>query len=180
MPLDTHVHRIATFLGLSDRKSGDWKAARALTDNLARFDAADPSATTSRSAASASSIFARANRRRKTATCVYCATSADSRDLIPEKVAPQNSVHKNPSAWKKTPPIRKSAPRFNVSNQRISAVFRTALSLNPDPPGHASLLVTNVLLALLTAGVILGAFVSFSENAPRSSASTSRSSARTA
>jgi uncharacterized protein (TIGR02757 family) len=42
MPLDTHVHRIATFLGLSDRKSGDWKAARALTDNLARFDPADP------------------------------------------------------------------------------------------------------------------------------------------
>jgi uncharacterized protein (TIGR02757 family) len=42
IPLDTHVHRIATFLGLSDRKSGDWKAARALTDNLARFDAADP------------------------------------------------------------------------------------------------------------------------------------------
>ncbi|HYH06933.1 MAG TPA: TIGR02757 family protein [Thermoanaerobaculia bacterium] len=42
MPLDTHVHRIATFLGLSDRKSADWKAARALTDRLARFDAADP------------------------------------------------------------------------------------------------------------------------------------------
>lgn len=42
IPLDTHVHRIATFLGLSDRKSGDWKAARALTDKLARFDPADP------------------------------------------------------------------------------------------------------------------------------------------
>lgn len=42
MPLDTHVHRIATFLGLSDRKSGDWKTARALTDALARFDPADP------------------------------------------------------------------------------------------------------------------------------------------
>ena len=42
MPLDTHVHRIANFLGLSDRKSGDWKTARALTDKLARFDAADP------------------------------------------------------------------------------------------------------------------------------------------
>jgi len=42
MPLDTHVHRIATFLGLNDRKSGDWKAARALTDRLARFDATDP------------------------------------------------------------------------------------------------------------------------------------------
>ncbi|HEX7828116.1 MAG TPA: TIGR02757 family protein [Thermoanaerobaculia bacterium] len=42
MPLDTHVHRIATFLGLSERKSADWKAARALTDQLARFDATDP------------------------------------------------------------------------------------------------------------------------------------------
>ena len=42
MPLDTHVHRIATFLGLTDRKSGDWKTARALTDRLARFDRADP------------------------------------------------------------------------------------------------------------------------------------------
>ena len=42
MPLDTHVHRIATFLGLSDRKSGDWKTARLLTDALARFDPADP------------------------------------------------------------------------------------------------------------------------------------------
>jgi uncharacterized protein (TIGR02757 family) len=42
MPLDTHIHRIATFLGLNDRKSFDWKSARALTDRLARFDEADP------------------------------------------------------------------------------------------------------------------------------------------
>jgi uncharacterized protein (TIGR02757 family) len=42
MPVDTHIHRIATFLGLNDRKSADWKAARALTDRLARFDGADP------------------------------------------------------------------------------------------------------------------------------------------
>ena len=42
MPVDTHIHRIATFLGLNDRKSADWKAARALTDRLARFDPADP------------------------------------------------------------------------------------------------------------------------------------------
>jgi uncharacterized protein (TIGR02757 family) len=42
MPVDTHIHRIATFLGLNDRKSADWKAARALTDKLARFDRADP------------------------------------------------------------------------------------------------------------------------------------------
>ena len=42
MPVDTHVHRIATFLGLNERKSADWKAARALTDRLARFDRSDP------------------------------------------------------------------------------------------------------------------------------------------
>jgi uncharacterized protein (TIGR02757 family) len=42
MPVDTHIHRIATFLGLNDGKSADWKAARALTDRLAAFDAADP------------------------------------------------------------------------------------------------------------------------------------------
>jgi uncharacterized protein (TIGR02757 family) len=42
MPVDTHIHRIATFLGLNQRKSTDWKAARALTTRLARFDAADP------------------------------------------------------------------------------------------------------------------------------------------
>jgi uncharacterized protein (TIGR02757 family) len=42
MPVDTHVHRIATFLGLNDRKSADWKAARALTDRLAKFDRSDP------------------------------------------------------------------------------------------------------------------------------------------
>ncbi|MEA2568399.1 MAG: hypothetical protein QOI24_400 [Acidobacteriota bacterium] len=42
MPVDTHIHRIATFLGLNDRKSMDWKTARRLTDRLSRFDASDP------------------------------------------------------------------------------------------------------------------------------------------
>jgi hypothetical protein len=42
VPLDTHVHRIATFLGLTKRKSADWKCARAVTDRLAKFDPADP------------------------------------------------------------------------------------------------------------------------------------------
>lgn len=42
MPVDTHIHRIATFLGLNERKSADWKAARLLTDALAQFDATDP------------------------------------------------------------------------------------------------------------------------------------------
>ena len=42
MPVDTHIHRIATFLGINERKSADWKAARAITTRLARFDGADP------------------------------------------------------------------------------------------------------------------------------------------
>ncbi|HET7710696.1 MAG TPA: TIGR02757 family protein [Thermoanaerobaculia bacterium] len=42
IPLDTHVHRITTFLGLATRRTPDWKAARAVTDRLARFDPADP------------------------------------------------------------------------------------------------------------------------------------------
>ena len=42
MPLDTHIHRIATFLGINTRKSADWKAARTITDRLARFDRSDP------------------------------------------------------------------------------------------------------------------------------------------
>lgn len=42
MPVDTHVHRITTFLGLNRRKAADWKTARALTDVLATFDPGDP------------------------------------------------------------------------------------------------------------------------------------------
>jgi uncharacterized protein (TIGR02757 family) len=42
VPLDTHVHRISRFLGLSDRASADWKTARLVTDALKKFDAGDP------------------------------------------------------------------------------------------------------------------------------------------
>ncbi len=42
MPVDTHIHRITTFLGLNRRKSVDWKTARRLTDRLTRFDSSDP------------------------------------------------------------------------------------------------------------------------------------------
>jgi uncharacterized protein (TIGR02757 family) len=42
MPLDTHVRRISTFLGLNQRKSANWKTARAVTDRLAEFDRDDP------------------------------------------------------------------------------------------------------------------------------------------
>ena len=42
IPTDTHVHRIARRLGLTRRRTADWKAAREITDSLARFDARDP------------------------------------------------------------------------------------------------------------------------------------------
>jgi uncharacterized protein (TIGR02757 family) len=42
IPTDTHVHRIARRLHLTRRKTADWKAAREITDALARFDARDP------------------------------------------------------------------------------------------------------------------------------------------
>ena len=42
IPTDTHVHRIAGRLGLTRRRAADWKAARQITDALARFDPEDP------------------------------------------------------------------------------------------------------------------------------------------
>ena len=42
IPTDTHIHRIARRLGLTRRRSADWKAARQITDALARFDPRDP------------------------------------------------------------------------------------------------------------------------------------------
>ena len=42
IPTDTHIHRIARRLGLTRRRSADWKTAREITDALARFDPADP------------------------------------------------------------------------------------------------------------------------------------------
>jgi uncharacterized protein (TIGR02757 family) len=42
IPTDTHVHRIARRLGLTRRKTADWKTAVEITRSLARFDPADP------------------------------------------------------------------------------------------------------------------------------------------
>lgn len=70
MPLDTHVHRIATFLGLSERKSADWKAAREVTDRLARFDAADP--VRYDFALCRLGILDRCSRRRRKENCDVC------------------------------------------------------------------------------------------------------------
>jgi uncharacterized protein (TIGR02757 family) len=42
IPTDTHIHRIARRLALTRRRTADWKAARQITDALARFDPRDP------------------------------------------------------------------------------------------------------------------------------------------
>jgi uncharacterized protein (TIGR02757 family) len=42
IPLDTHTGRISQDLGLTQRKSLNWKAAVEVTQNLKRFDSQDP------------------------------------------------------------------------------------------------------------------------------------------
>lgn len=70
VPLDTHVHRIATFLGLTKRKSGDWKTARAITDRLLKFDRADP--VRYDFAICRLGILDRCSRRRRKENCDVC------------------------------------------------------------------------------------------------------------
>jgi uncharacterized protein (TIGR02757 family) len=42
IPVDTHIHRIATNLGLTERRDASWKTATEITERLRRFDADDP------------------------------------------------------------------------------------------------------------------------------------------
>jgi len=42
IPLDTHIHRIAGFVGLTRRTDGSWKTAIEITQNLKRLDPKDP------------------------------------------------------------------------------------------------------------------------------------------
>ena len=42
IPLDTHIHRIAGFVGLTRRSDGSWKTAHEITQNLKRLDSIDP------------------------------------------------------------------------------------------------------------------------------------------
>jgi uncharacterized protein (TIGR02757 family) len=42
IPLDTHIIRISRYLGLTARKSPDWKMAREITDSLKMLDPDDP------------------------------------------------------------------------------------------------------------------------------------------
>ena len=42
IPLDTHVARIARYIGLTGRRTADWRMARQVTDSLRAIDAEDP------------------------------------------------------------------------------------------------------------------------------------------
>jgi endonuclease III len=42
LPMDTHVHRISRYLGLTERPTADLRASREATAWLARIDPADP------------------------------------------------------------------------------------------------------------------------------------------
>lgn len=42
IPLDTHIARISRAIGLTARKSSDWKAAEEITNTLSALDPADP------------------------------------------------------------------------------------------------------------------------------------------
>jgi len=42
VPLDTHLFRIARYLGLTDRRDASWRTAAEITASLAAVDAADP------------------------------------------------------------------------------------------------------------------------------------------
>lgn len=42
IPVDTHVHRVSRFLGLTRRSTADWRAAEEITTALRRFDPRDP------------------------------------------------------------------------------------------------------------------------------------------
>ena len=99
MPVDTHIHRIATFLGLNSRKSADWKAARQITDALARFDPADP--VRYDFALCRLGILDLCSRKRRKENCDVCLL----RDACRFPVV-------------KSKPLDKSRPRVNASRPR--------------------------------------------------------------
>ena len=42
IPVDTHIARICSMLGLTSRKNPDWKMAEEITNNLKKIDPEDP------------------------------------------------------------------------------------------------------------------------------------------
>jgi uncharacterized protein (TIGR02757 family) len=74
VPVDTHVARIGGYLGLTDRLTADWRAARDITESLRRFDPKDP--TRHDFALAHLGIMGACPRRRDVRRCAAC-------DLVP-------------------------------------------------------------------------------------------------
>jgi uncharacterized protein (TIGR02757 family) len=70
VPLDTHVARISRYLGLTSRRTPDWKMAAEVTAGLARFDPGDP--VRYDFALSRLGILDRCPRRVNPVKCVAC------------------------------------------------------------------------------------------------------------
>lgn len=70
MPVDTHIHRIALHLGLTDRTTADLRAARAITEALRTLDPHDP--VRFDFALAHLGISGRCPRRRVRSICVDC------------------------------------------------------------------------------------------------------------
>ena len=95
MPVDTHIHRIATFLGLNARRSADWIAARRITDELATFDRFDP--VRYDFALCRLGILDLCSRKRKAENCEVCLL----RDACSFPVLKSNQMEKSPSTAKR-------------------------------------------------------------------------------
>ena len=70
MPVDTHVARICRSIGLTARRTADWRMAREITDALAAIDPADP--VKYDYAISRLGILERCPRRRDPMRCADC------------------------------------------------------------------------------------------------------------
>ena len=70
IPLDTHVARIGSYIGLTDRRTAGWAMAREITANLARFAPDDP--TRFDFALSHLGIMGNCPRRRNPKRCAAC------------------------------------------------------------------------------------------------------------
>lgn len=70
IPLDTHVARIARYIGLTRRRTPNWAMAADVTDSLARLDPADP--TRFDFALSHLGIAGDCPRKRDVTKCAHC------------------------------------------------------------------------------------------------------------
>lgn len=86
IPLDTHIHQVADFIGLTRRKDGSWATAKEITKNLARMDPEDP--TRFDFALAHLGISGQCNKRRVAEICDACALVDVCRIGQPRQPAP--------------------------------------------------------------------------------------------